>query len=67
MQKLFTSGFITFFEPYWVIIMCTSVYLEAEFFVQYGSIFSFTFDYMIKLLLLSSELLVCFLIGFELY
>jgi hypothetical protein len=43
------------------------VYLEAEFFVQYGFIFSSIIDYMIKCLLLSSEPLLCLLISFELY
>jgi hypothetical protein len=33
----------TCFDPYWVIIRCASVKLEAEFFVQYG----FIFDHMI--------------------
>jgi hypothetical protein len=43
----------TFFDPYWVIIRCISVYLVAEFLFGYGSIFS---SFLTIRLLLSNNL-----------
>jgi hypothetical protein len=37
----------TCFDPYWVIIRCISVYLDAEFFVQIWIHIFFRFDYKI--------------------
>jgi hypothetical protein len=47
------------FLPYWVIVRCISVYLDAK--------FLFIFDHMIMRLLLSTEPLVCLLFGFKQY
>jgi hypothetical protein len=47
----------TCFDPFWVIIRCISVYLEALF--NMDPYFPFIFDYMIKCVLLSGEPLVC--------
>lgn len=53
--KVITKHVAICFDPCWLIIMCISVYLKAEIFVQYESIFSIIFEYMLKWSLLITE------------